>query len=164
MKYVILINDRRFEVEIDKNGQLLIDGAPREVDFLHLGDSLYSIIIENQSYETVIEEDEATYEVLMRGHRYPVQVMDERAQLLASRRGGLAAETGEISIKAPMPGLIVALPVSEGETVVAGQTVAILESMKMQNELKTPREGTVQRVSVTTGQSVEQNKLLITIV
>jgi biotin carboxyl carrier protein len=95
--------------------------------------------MDNQSYAVVIEEQDGDYEVQMRGHLFTGEVLDERAQLLASRRGGLTADSGEISIKAPMPGLIVALPVTEGQEVKAGQTVVILESMKMQNELKATR-------------------------
>lgn len=163
MKYVTIINGKQFEIEIQKDGTLLVNGEPRQVDFLSLGESLYSVIMQDRSYELVIEERDGAYEVLMRGHLFTGAVLDERAQLLASRRGGLTAETGEISIKAPMPGLIVAISVTEGQEVQAGQTVVILESMKMQNELKAPRNGIVARVSVTPGQSVEQNKLLVTI-
>ncbi|MEP7291701.1 MAG: biotin/lipoyl-containing protein, partial [Chloroflexota bacterium] len=160
MKYVTIINDTRFEIEIEKDGSLKVNGEPREVDFLKLGPALYSILMDHRSYEVVIEEREGDYEVLMQGRLYSGQVLDERAQLLATRRGGLDADTGELSIKAPMPGLIVAIPVSEGQEVKKGQTLVILESMKMQNELKTPRDGTVQRISVQAGHTVEQNKLL----
>ena len=62
------------------------------------------------------------------------------------------------------PGLVLAIPIEEGQEVVAGQTVIILESMKMQNELKAPRDGTVARISAQVGASVEQGKLLVTIV
>lgn len=164
MKYVTIINDTRFEIEILKDGTILLNGEARDVDFFSLDASLYSVITETQSYEVVIEEQNGEYQVQMRGHLFTGQVLDERAQLLASRGGGLNADTGEISIKAPMPGLIVSIPVSEGAEVKAGQTVVILESMKMQNELKCPRDGVVQRISVEAGQSVEQNKLLVTIV
>jgi biotin carboxyl carrier protein len=164
MKYVTIINGRQYEIDIDKDGRLTVNGEPRDVDFLTLGPSLYSVIRENESYELVIEERDHQVEVMMRGHLFTADVLDERAQLLASRRGGLGSDTGEISIKAPMPGLIVVLPVSEGQAVEAGQTVVILESMKMQNELKAPRAGTVQRISVSVGQTVEQHKLLVTIV
>lgn len=164
MRYVTVINGKRFEIDITQDGGLLVNGEPRTVDFLSLGPALYSVVMDNQSYELVIEEREGDYEVMLRGHLYTGEVLDERAQLLASRRGGLTAETGEISIKSPMPGLIVAVAVNEGDAVKPGQTVVILESMKMQNELKAPREGTVQRISVQTGQSVEQGKLLVTIV
>jgi len=62
-----------------------------------------------------------------------------------------------------MPGLIVRVPVSEGEPVSKGQTVIILESMKMENELKSPRDGTVHHIHTRAGENVEQNKVLVTI-
>lgn len=163
MKYVTILNDRRYEIEIQKDGTLLVNGEQREVDFLTLSPSLYSIIMDNQAYEVVIDEQDGMTDVQLRGHLYQTQVLDERAQLLALRRGGLDTDSGEISMKSPMPGLIVLISVTEGQEVKAGQTIVVLESMKMQNELKTPRDGIVQRIHVSTGQSVEQNKLLITI-
>lgn len=163
MKYVTIINDVRFEIEIGNDGSLKVNGEPREVDFLALGPSLYSILMDHRSYEMVIEEREGATEVLMQGKLYTGQVMDERAQLLASRRGGLSVDSGELLIKSPMPGLIIAIPVTEGQEVTKGETMIILESMKMQNELKAPRDAVVQRISVQVGNSVEQNKLLITL-
>jgi biotin carboxyl carrier protein len=151
MKYVTYINDKKFEIEIQKDGTLLVNGEVRNVDFLTLDESLFSVLMDNKSYEVVIQ-----------GRLYTGQVLDERAQLLASRSGGVGVDSGEISIKSPMPGLIVAIPVTEGQEVKKGQTVIILESMKMQNELKAPRDGIVQRISVTAGISVEQGKLLVT--
>jgi len=90
-------------------------------------------------------------------------VLDERALLMAQRTGGFANDTGEVNIKSPMPGLIVAVRVELGQTVKAGDTVVILESMKMQNELKASKDGTVGTVHVQPGQTVEQNKILLTI-
>lgn len=165
MKYITTINNTTFEIEINSDGTLLVNGEPREVNFLSFGDSaLYSILMDGLSHEAVVEERAGAYEVLMQGRLFNVDVLDERAQRLASRQGGTAAETGEISLKSPMPGRIVAVPVTEGQEVKAGQTLVILESMKMENELKAPRDGVVQRISIETGQSVEQNKLLITMI
>ena len=163
MKYITIINDKKFEIDIDKSGRLLVNGEPREVDFLELDTELYSMIMQGKSYEIAIQEQDDSVEISMQGRVMTGQVLDERAQLLMTRRAGATAGSGELSIKAPMPGLIVAVAVNEGDTVKQGQTVVILESMKMQNELKAPREGVVQRISVQAGQSVEQNKLLITI-
>lgn len=166
MKYITVINGTRFEIDIQPDGRLMVNGQPREVDFLSLGPSLYSIIMNNQSYEVVIDQppgDQKAVEVLMRGHLYTGEVLDERAQLLAMRRGGVDAESGEVTLKSPMPGLIVAITVAEGDSVQAGQTIIILESMKMQNELKAPRDGVIQRIAVQVGQSVEQSKPLITL-
>ncbi len=165
MKYLTTINGTTFDIEIQNDGTLLVNGEKRAVDFLSFGDeALYSIIMDNVSHELLIDERDGEYEILMRGKRYAGTVLDERAQLVASRGSGKMVDSGEISIRAPMPGLIVAIPVQEGQEVKANQTVVILESMKMQNELKSPRDGVVQRISVEGGQSVEQNKLLVTII
>jgi biotin carboxyl carrier protein len=164
VKYLTTINDTTFEIEIQNDGSLLVNGEKREVDFLSFGDTaLYSIVMDNVSYELVIEERDGEYEVLMRGRLFTGQVLDERAQLVASRRSTKMVDSGEISIRAPMPGLIVAIPVTEGQEIKSGETIVVLESMKMQNELKAPRDGIVQRISVEAGQSVEMNKLLVTI-
>jgi biotin carboxyl carrier protein len=163
MKYVTTISNKTFEIEIERDGSVLVNGEHRHVDFLALGPALYSIIMESTSHELVIEEREEHIEVLLRGKLYAGTVLDERAQLMAERSGGLANDSGEMSIKAPMPGLIVAVQVEVGQSVQAGQTILILESMKMQNELKVPRDGVVQHINVAAGQSVEQNKILVTI-
>ena len=62
-----------------------------------------------------------------------------------------------------MPGLVVAIPVEEGQPVQKGQVILILESMKMQNELKSPRDGTMGRVRVKTGETVEQKQTLLSV-
>ncbi|MFN8529004.1 MAG: biotin/lipoyl-containing protein [Anaerolineae bacterium] len=162
MRYITIINDKKFEIDIDKDGILLVNGERRDVDFRVLDEGLFSMIMQGKSYELVIEERDDRVDVSVRGKVLEGQVLDERAQLLLTRRAGVTAGSGEISIKAPMPGLIVAINVREGDEVKSGQTIVVLESMKMQNELKAPREGIIQRISVQPGQTVEQNKLLIT--
>lgn len=163
-RYITTINGKTFEIDIDKDGNILVNGEKREVDFVALRPSLYNIVMQNRSYEMVLDEHDGEYEVMLRGRLYTGEVLDERAQLLATQRTGTGATSGEISIKAPMPGLVVTIPVSEGQEIKSGQTVVILESMKMQNELKAPRDGTIARISAQAGQTVEQGKLLVTIV
>jgi biotin carboxyl carrier protein len=163
MKYVTTINDKTFEIEIQGDGSLLVNGEPRSVDFRVLAPQFYSIIMNNLSYELVIEERGDDIEVLMHGRLYNARVMDERAQLMAMRHALLMTDTGDVNVKAPMPGLVVAVPVTVGQEVKAGQSVLILESMKMQNELKAPRDGVIGAIHVEPGQSVEQNKVLVTI-
>jgi biotin carboxyl carrier protein len=164
MKYQTTVNGVKFEIEINQDGEVFVNGEPRNIDFLSLGETLYSVIMETASYEVLVDNVEGSeHQVLVGGRLYSADVLDERAVLLGSRRGDLGGDTGEVSIKAPMPGLIVDVPVQEGDSVAKGQTIIVLESMKMQNELKSPRDGTVQRVSVEAGQSVEQKKVLVTI-
>ena len=117
----------------------------------------------NESFEALVERDEDTWHVLMRGTLYDVQVIDERSQLLRSRSLSLVPESGEVAIRAPMPGLVVAVPVQLGQPIEAGDNLVILESMKMENELKAPRSGHVERINVQAGDSVEQNQVLVVI-
>jgi pyruvate carboxylase subunit B len=75
----------------------------------------------------------------------------------------VAEVTGEATVKSPMPGLIISVPVREGQEVEKGDKVIILESMKMENELHSPRNGIVNHVYVEEGDSVEKDQLLATI-
>ena len=102
--------------------------------------------------------------MLLRGRLYTVTVEDEREKRLRAAAGGGVAETGEYHLRAPMPGLVVALPIAEGQEVRRGQVILILESMKMQNELKSPRDGTIGRIRVKPGESVEQKQTLLSVV
>lgn len=161
MKYLTIINNKQFEIEIQRDGSVLVDGVRHEVDFLNLGGSLYSVIQDTRSLELAIEGDQADIEVLKEGKLYDVKVLDQRALLMAQRKGSLMAGSGEV--QSPMPGLIVEVMVNVGDEVTQGDTVVILESMKMQNELKAPRDGTVQTISCEAGQTVEKGTLLVII-
>jgi biotin carboxyl carrier protein len=164
MKYAATVGDQTYIIEVNRENEINVDERAEQVDFRSIdGESLYSLLLDHLSYEAFVEESEGVYHVLVRGRLYTVRVEDERARRLAQAAGGFIPSAGEIQLKAPMPGLIVNIPVEEGQSVEAGQVVAILESMKMENELKTPRAGTVGRIRAKKGDSVEQNQVLITI-
>lgn len=161
MKYKTIINSHEFEIEVLPDGRLLVNGQEHLVDFLEISPSRYSVIKDFKSRELVIEEKDGEIQILLDGRLYEGSVLDERALMMANRRGGLKINSGEV--KSPMPGLIVELRVAIGDTVTEGQTVVILESMKMQNELKAPRSGRVENVLTVSGKTVEKGALLLTI-
>lgn len=162
MKYITIINKKQFEVEILGEGRLMVNGVLHEVDFLDLSGNLYSIIKDNRSLEIVIDEtSQDQYEIMLGGRLYEGQVLDERALLMINRKGGIKLNSGDVN--SPMPGLIVEVRTEVGQTVEEGQTVVILESMKMQNELKAPRSGVVTQIAVNKGQTVEKGALLVVI-
>lgn len=163
MKYLTTVNGQTFEIEINQGGHVTINGEERTIDFQTISESLISALIDNASFEALIEERDGRYNVLMFGDLYEVEVADERQQRLLRSSTGFEVTQGEISIRSPMPGLIVAVPVVEGQAVRQGEAVCVLESMKMENELKAPRDGVVSRVHVAKGDRVEQNKPLVTI-
>ena len=164
MKYVTTVGEREFLVEIIDERHVSIDGKTYEVDFVSVsGQPVYSLIADGKSHEAYVRESDEGWQVLLRGRLYPVRVEDEREKRLRAAAGGGVAETGEFHLKAPMPGLVVAIPVEEGQQVKKGQVLLILESMKMQNELKSPRDGTVSRIKVRAGESVEQKQPLLSV-
>ena len=164
MQYITTVNDEQYSIEIDQEGRITVDGQGLDVDFHPLSEGgILSLILNNRSLEAIVEERDQAWEVLIRGELYTVQVQDERAYRLAMARGVTAEMTGEAVIRSPMPGLIIAVPVEEGQLVSKGDQIVILESMKMENELRSPRDGVVKRLHVQPGASVEKDQLLATI-
>lgn len=100
----------------------------------------------------------------MNGSPVVLGYQDEQSMLL-DKLGfrNVSATAAATTLKAPMPGRIVAMHVSVGEPVVSGQRVAVLEAMKMENELRAPVDGTVAAIPVQPGQSVEKNTVIIEI-
>jgi biotin carboxyl carrier protein len=99
--------------------------------------------------------------VLVAGAQHEVQVQNERARRLARANRDLGAPAGNVAIKAPIPGLVVKVPVAVGQQVAHGETLIILEAMKMENELRAPRAGTIREIRVTTGEQVNLGQVLL---
>jgi len=162
MKYVATLNDKTFTIEINHENRILFEGVERAVDFRLIDQQhVYSLLLDTASYEALVEEREGEYWVFLRGYLFAVRVEDERERRLREASGERHGPAGEVAVKAPMPGLIVAVPVQEGQPVRKGEKLVLLESMKMQNELRAPRDGTVKSIRVKPGQSVEQNQILV---
>jgi biotin carboxyl carrier protein len=160
MKYVTTIGERQYTIEINRDDQITIDGVTSPIDLRAIDEVTFSLLIDNASHEALVEVANGEIEVQLRGRLYTARVEDERASRLSRSAGGLHTGSGEVTIKSPMPGLIVAVAVSEGQVVKKGQTMVVLESMKMENELKAPRDGTIASIKVTPRQSVEQGQPL----
>lgn len=127
------------------------------------------------NYEYLIKHNNAEYNILLlsfdtknktislkiNGKRASVQVKD-KYDLILQRigMGKIKAQTAEV-IKSPMPGKILNILVSEGQAVKKGDTLLILEAMKMENVLKSPVDGVIKKILVMKGSSVEKNQLLL---
>ena len=105
-------------------------------------------------------------EVVVDGWRVEVELEPERRASLrerARRASDVAGRSGPVEVHAIIPGRIVALSVAPGDAVVAGQQLLVLEAMKMQNELRAPREGSIERIPIAVGENVEVGDLLMVI-
>jgi biotin carboxyl carrier protein len=103
-------------------------------------------------------------EVVVDGWRFELEVEDAvRADLRrrATREPDSAAASGPTEIRAIIPGRIAAVHVVAGDVVEAGQSLLVVEAMKMQNELRTSRSGTVERVAVGEGETIDNGDLLV---
>jgi len=164
MKYITTLDGKEYLIEVVDEHHVSVNGRAQEVDFESVsGQPVYSLIIDGKSYESYVYETEEGWQVLTRGRQYNLTIEDEREKRLRAAAGGGVAESGEFHLKAPMPGLVVAIPVNEGDKVEKGQVILILESMKMQNELKSPKAGTVGRIRVKQGEKVEQRQALMSV-
>jgi biotin carboxyl carrier protein len=113
-----------------------------------------------RSYEVAVEGRlNGERLVFVNGIAVPVTIVDPRARLVG--RGGVSAATGPRSIVSPMPGRIVKVLVREGDVIAAQQGLVVVEAMKMQNELRAPRDGRVSAVKVVEGASVDGGAVLI---
>lgn len=164
MKYEVTVEGETFLIEIEDEKRVLVNGQAHTVDMQSIDDlSLYSLLVNNNSYETFIEEEEGQFQVLLQtGEMYNVQVKGGRPQPTIVKKP-FRIPGGEMEVKAPMPGLVVDVLVVEGQQITAGEVLVILESMKMENELRAGWDGTVQSVHVRPGDVAGQDQPLVTV-
>jgi biotin carboxyl carrier protein len=119
---------------------------------------MLSLLLQGKSYEVKQETVGAESNVIVGQERFSVSVRDPRS--FRSRRRSGASEQGVMKIKAPMPGKVVRILAPAGSQVEIGQSVVVIEAMKMQNELKAPKTGVVKKISVAEGAAVEAGQAL----
>lgn len=144
--------------------QAHIDGRAMPFSAERLSATHLSLILDGRSYSAVvIEEAGGRYRVALAGSEYEVHVKDER-DLLLERYGLAEASAGGVqTVRAPMPGLVLSVAVEPGQKVEKGAGLAVLEAMKMENELRAEHGGTVKAVHVAPGDAVGKSDLLLEI-
>lgn len=168
MSVEIKLNDRYARVELlQQENNLLkikVDDIIYDVDLMHTNDGTFSIIENNRSHdiELVPLDMPKKYLAYSLYKTFDVEVIDAETRYLLDRLGG-QHESGDKNIISPMPGKVVKILVAEGEQVSKGQTVIILSAMKMESEYKSAVDGTVTRINVSEGVTVEGNQILIEI-
>ena len=153
-QFDLLIKDKTVKVN-DKEFEL--DALQTEPGFIHL-------LIEGQSYRVRLNSSDSetkSYSLTVNGNQYSVALSDEMDQLLS--RLGLSDLAGKKvnDIKAPMPGLVLKIEVEPGQDVTKGDSLLVLEAMKMENVIKSPGEGKIKSIRVAAGDKVEKNTVLV---
>lgn len=139
---------------------LSIDGETLHANLGHVDGPVLTLLLDGRSFEVVAVERPDGYEILIGNRLFEVEV--ERPG--RRRAEGLGGAGGPTPLKTPLTGIVKDVAVKAGEAVTQGQVLVVVESMKMNNEVRAPRDGTVSDVHVSAGERVERNALLITIV
>jgi len=155
-KYAVTVNDQN-TIEIEKE-------QVHNLDMIQQADGTYHLLYENKSYQIKILEQDAgkkQLKLLVNGQAYHLKIEDEYDQLV--RQLGLEVVTTQKvnEIKAPMPGLVLEVSVKAGQTIAKGDSLLILEAMKMENVIKSAGDGVVEEILVEKGAAVEKGALLI---
>ena len=165
MKYIAEIDGLDLPIEILDDHHICFGKEILDVNLAAIsGQPLYSLIVNGESFEGYVYPDDGGWQVLLLGRSYSVKIEDERERHLRSSEVDFIKRDREFTLKAPMPGLAIAVLVIENQKVDKGQVLIILESMKMQNELRAPFAGTVVRVRIKSGESVQQKQVLLSLV
>ncbi|MGV3547401.1 MAG: acetyl-CoA carboxylase biotin carboxyl carrier protein subunit [Pedobacter sp.] len=163
MNKVTVNNHFQFDVDV-VNQVLHVNQQAIEIDMLKLDATGSHIIHQNQSYNVEVVDFDAAEKlskIKVNGNEYEVKVTTELDQLL-ERLGMDNLNTNKVAqIKAPMPGLVLNLLVQEGDEVKKGDSLVILEAMKMENIIKAPADAVVKKIEVAKGDKIEKNTVLI---
>jgi biotin carboxyl carrier protein len=166
MAYEIKLENRTAKVELLNRAAnkilLSVDDRKYELDIMMVEKGVYSILLNGESYNIELIENGSAkdYIVNTNARSFHAEIVDAESKYLQNRMQG-AEHEGENEISSPMPGKVVKIPVSEGEAVKPGQTLIVVEAMKMQSEFKAMAERTVKSILVKEGDTVNSHQVMI---
>ncbi|HUE43925.1 MAG TPA: biotin/lipoyl-containing protein [Candidatus Sulfotelmatobacter sp.] len=162
MKYEVRIAGKTRGIELHRDGarwQVALDGAETNADAAEIAPGIFSILLDGVSHEVrVAPNSDGTLTLQDGPNEFKAEVSDPRAW--RGRKHGAIEAEGRQQIVAPMPGKVIRLLVKPGDKVEAGQGLLVVEAMKMQNEVKSPKTGTVEKLSAKEGQAVNAGDVL----
>jgi biotin carboxyl carrier protein len=163
MKYYTRVSEREREFTFERQGEQFIahtNGKSYRLDMSMVGDgNAFSLFVDGRSYDVIVDAREGCTNVLVDGETVKVYVEDERertASAVASAR-----PVGKRTLKSSMPGIVVEIQVAVGDVVEDGQTLLILEAMKMQNPIQAEGSGTIAEIHVSEGDAIASGTALV---
>ena len=173
MKFDVRIGTLTRQIEIQRSGpnQFAVVSDDRthldtkiddtKIDAVEVAPNTYSILVNGRAFEAIVVPAAEGVLVRCAGREFHAIVSDPRAW--RGGRGPLFGAEGKQKVTAPMPGKVVRVLVSAGDTVEANQGLVVVEAMKMQNEIRAPKAGTIERIFISEGQAVAAGDGLVTI-
>ena len=163
--FVVSVNSSKLNIRVLNDNELTADDEKFNYEILPVCNHSFILKLNNKVFELTSEKlNSDLFKVLIQGYQYEVTVrtaLQEKAFMLLESSAGFHHH--HMEVKAPMPGLILKVRKKVGEQVELGESVIILEAMKMENDLKSPASGIITELKVTEGMPVEKNTLLFSI-
>ena len=167
MQYEVEIGGRRRQVVVTRAGDgfaVSVDGRTRPVDVARIDAHTLSLVVDGVwSHEVSVATDPVSGQLMVHVGATPIAVTLNGRRRWGRKAEGAGAGSGPQRLVAPMPGKVVRVLVTAGDRVTARQPVVVVEAMKMENELRASREGTVAEIHVREGMSVDAGALLLVI-
>lgn len=176
MKFVGVVDGQEHHIVVDDydldGGFYLVelDGKNYKVDAKAMPSEIVTVLINNKSYDLDLDDKDQSNDPLdgriavrVRGRVVRLEMLESRRKKMKDAQSSHFAHHGLVQITSPMPGKILRYLVSEGQEVTDGQGVVVVEAMKMENELKTPKAGKVKTITSSEGTPVESGELLMVI-
>jgi len=165
-RYLVNVDDKEFDIELEYKSEkyiAVINGKEVEIESHYLGENRSIMLVDGKSFEVDVRSNgyDSNRTVFILGQEITVTIENYNLAQLKKSAGMSSKKTMDKILKAPMPGLILELKVSEGVAVKKGDPLLIIEAMKMENIIKATGEGIIKKINVEAGQSVEKDDRLI---
>ena len=167
MKFIAKIVDTEHNIELNnnqENGTVFVNGQLKHAKLHRISSqNFFSLVVDNRSYQLFISSQKDGYVVSLNGNKFYVDLKDEKSYKLKSLLRKHERPQGQVIMKAPMPGLIVKINVEERQKIDVGDSLIIIEAMKMENDIRADSAGIINKIFVNEKDSVEKDTKLMTI-
>ncbi len=150
-------------VEFDKNNNLVlkIDDKKHELKIISFKSNILEFIFDNSYYEIkVLESTSTDLKILLNGNPLTLKKHSKLAEIIEKSAGRGVGGSSQNSISSQIPGRVISVSISKGDSVKKGDNIVVLESMKMQVAIKSPRDGVIKELKVKEGQSISRNDVV----
>ena len=158
--------NEKYHFNIEHNGEkTFIEQNEFIFDMVEIKDNIFHILHDNKSYTAeliAISEEDKIAKVKINGSEYNVSLRDKYDLLLETMGMNLLSHKNEVTLKAPMPGLVLDIMIEIGDHVTKGDSLVILEAMKMENIIKSSGDFVIKSIEIESGSKVDKNQILLT--
>jgi len=162
--FVVNTGSKEFNIKINRNNQIIVNNKERKVELSKLSDFSYLLKVDNKIYHITSEKNDSNcYSFFIDGFSYEVSVrtlLEEKAYELLKNK---ANENHNAIVKSPMPGLVLKIKKKVGDKVEMGESLLLLEAMKMENDIRASSTGVIKEIRISENSAVEKNEALMII-